>query len=187
METDRFLRLTATCATLAIHGALLAFLARPMFRATETRMAAHQAGLQIVWIPSDTPNPRVIEVVEPRAPLASSRYASPHSAPTEVPSLNSAPGTPPDLPVPRSGVDQLTLRLSLPPEGMEFDDDLMGKGRAAEPTRPSRMNLRLVDRSFGGTMQRMAKNRTCGDLRAALQQHPESTMTILRTMTRLGC
>ena len=187
MKTERSFRLTAACATLAIHGVLLALLARPMLQMPEPRTAAHEAGLQIVWIPRETANRRVIVAVEPRAPTEASTFASPDSETIETARIDSAAGMPPDLPVPLPGSNQPALRLSPPPVAMEFNDDLMGKGRATEPTQPDRMNLRLVDRSFGGTLQRMARNRTCGDLRAALQQRPESTVAILQTMTRLGC
>src|SRR5690606_12956310 len=94
--------------------------------------------------------------------------------------------SPPD-PVSRPESTPRPLSLSPPPTSMGFNDDPMSKGRATAMAQPDRMNLQLVDRSFGGTMQRVTKARTCGDLRAALRQHSGSTMTILRTMTRLGC
>ena len=187
MMTGRSVRLTAAGATLAIHGVLLSLLARPMLQMPEPRTAAHETGLQIVWIPREMANRRVIEGVEPRTPTEASTFASPDRETIETARIDSAAGMPPHLPVPRPGSNPPALRLSPPPVPMEFNDDLMGKGRANAPPQPDRMDLRLVDRSFGGTMQRMARNRTCGDLRAALQQRPESTMAILRTMTRLGC
>jgi len=183
-----FFRLAAACGTLVIHFVLLALLlARPMLRAPEPRMAADETALQIVWIPGEVADRPVVADVETVAPAASGTPAPGRRTTVEPVDAGGPSGSSPPDPVSRPESTRRPLSLSPPPASMGFNDDPMSKGRATAMAQPDRLNLQLVDRSFGGTMQRMTKARTCGDLRAALRQHSGSTMTILRTMTRLGC
>lgn len=188
MKTDRPFRLAAAFATLAIQCVLFAFLlGHPMSHAPDAKTVAGETVLQVVWISREATNPPVVEAPEQAAPAAPST-ATPRRRRNSAPAnAENAPGGSPDAPASRSEFTQHSLNLTLPPASMEFNDDILSKGRAIGTAQTNRMNLQLVDRSFGGTMQRMTKARTCGDLRAALQKHPESTMTILQTMTRLGC
>lgn len=188
MKTDRPLRLASACATLALHCALLALLwGRPTLRATDANPAAEATALQIVWIQKEIAIPPVVAVPQQAAPSAQSTSATRRrrtSAPANAEDAHSGSPSVPEL---RSESNERALDLALPPASLEFNTDIMKKGLSAGTVQTDRMNLKLVDRSFGGTLQRMTKARTCGDLRAALRQHPESTMTILQTMTRLGC
>lgn len=188
MKTEGPFRLAAACATLALHCALFALLVgRPMLRASDANLASEATALQVVWIEREIASPPVVAAPQQAtspAPSTSAPWRGQASAPANT---EYAPSGSPDAPTLRSESTGHTLDLTLPPASLEFNTDIMRKGPATGTVQPNRMNLQFIDRSFGGTMQRMTKARNCGYLRAALQQHPESTMTILQTMDRLRC
>lgn len=49
------------------------------------------------------------------------------------------------------------------------------------------LNLKFVDRSLGGALQRMSRSGACRQLRMALASQSASTESILATMQRYGC
>ena len=189
MKTDRPLRVAAACATLAVHCALFALLlGRPMLCAPDANLAAEATALQVVWIQREVASPQLVVTAPQQAVSSAPSTSAPRRRRASAPAnAEDAPSGSPGAPAHRSESTGYALDLTLPPASLEFNTDIMRKGPSTGTVQTNRMNLQLIDRSFGGTMQRMTKARTCGDLRAALQQHPESTMTILQTMTRLGC
>ena len=188
MKTDRPLRLAAACATLAVHCALFALLlGLPMLRAPDANLAAEATALQVVWIQREIASPPVVAASQQAVSSAPSTSAPRRRRASAPANAEDAPSGSPGASMLRSESTGHALDLTLPPASLEFNTDIMRKGPSTGTVQTNRMNLQLIDRSFGGTMQRMTKARTCGDLRAALQRHPESTMTIFQTMTRLGC
>lgn len=188
-KTDRSFRLAAAVATIAIHCVLFtSLLGCPTLRAPNAKMTTEDVALQVVWIPKEVPNPPSVKAPVQAAPAVPRTFTPKRRRNDALANAENAPSGLSDAPAPPgSESNQHSLNLTLPPTRIEFNDDVMIKGRAKGTAPTNRMNLQFIDRSFSGTMQRMTKARTCGDLRAALQKHPESTMTILRTMDRLDC
>lgn len=89
-------------------------------------------------------------------------------------------------------------RWDLPGERNTHDDTHAGRFRStfqhamddAVPSvarRPVLAHLAFHDHSFGGFLARLSKMTDCGELQAALANHPGSARTILQTMQRLDC
>ena len=80
------------------------------------------------------------------------------------------------------------LNLTLPPVDTvaTFERGPLWRAETIEAT-PNRMQLKIVDQSFGAKLQRMAKAQACKELRSALGRSPSQTTVIISTMKEEGC
>ena len=86
--------------------------------------------------------------------------------------------------VPREG----DTRAAAPPGGFRSTfQHAMDDAVPAPARRTVLANLAFQDRSLGGFLARLSKMTDCGELQAALANHPGSARTILQTMQRLDC
>jgi hypothetical protein len=79
------------------------------------------------------------------------------------------------------------LQLALPLAAVAIPDDPLRRPDRSALAAPERLHVEIADRSFGGTLQRMARARACGELRSALVNSPNSAAAIRRSMERYRC
>jgi len=80
-----------------------------------------------------------------------------------------------------------TLNLSIPAAPMAFERDILDRPGVPAQAAVSRLHVRIQDRSLAGRLNSLSKRRNCGELRAALSTHPESTAAIMGAMEQQGC
>jgi len=82
-------------------------------------------------------------------------------------------------------VAELDLSLVAPP--IDFHRNPLERPSAPLEAGRPRLEVTFADRSLGGALQALAQRRTCGELRAALVGHGESTTSITKAMRRYRC
>lgn len=178
-EWQRIDRIAAVLVSVSFNVALL-WLLNASLRPLGPLEDPAETVLQLVWIeePPVAPLPSTAEAFarQPNRRAREIEVAVPVLDKT-VPAVETGPrkGAPAlDLSLPDGEVGFPSRRIYVP-----------GPSQALAPE--PRARFAFVDRSFGGTMQRMSKNRMCGELKFALTDSPESTDAILASMKRIGC
>ena len=82
--------------------------------------------------------------------------------------------------------DPQQLLLTAPQVKISFNRSPLHQQERFEAT-PTRMNVRMIDASLGGMLQRMTKAQNCKELRSALAKTSGDARTIMATMKEQGC
>lgn len=178
-EWQRIDRIAAVLVSVSFNVALL-WLLNASVRPLAPLGAPADAVIQLVWIEEapDAPPPSTAVTV-PQQPNHSAREVE-----QSIPALDKP------LPTVEAGPGKGTpaLDLSLPSGEVGFPSRRIYAPGPSQTLAPEpRARFTFMDRSLGGTMQRMSRNRMCGELKFALTDSPESTDAILASMKRIGC
>ncbi|MGY0633916.1 hypothetical protein ACW7G3_07130 [Luteimonas sp. A478] len=169
----------AALVSVSFNLVLLCFL-NASLRSPGPHVAPAHDVIQLVWI-EEAPDalPPSTEVAVPKQSNRSAREAE-KAAPMFDKPLEAVEA--------ESGNGTQTLDLSLPGGELVYSSRRIYAPGPSLPSAPEpRARFVFVDRSLGGTMQRMSKNRMCGELKFALTDSPESADAILASMKRIGC
>lgn len=131
----------------------------------------------------------VVQIQGPSTlPSTASRAVDMRQKRQRRPSSELSAGRPPKAAAAAAQSDPMPLNLVVPHAPIHLaEHNPFERPQGKLPPIGTELNLKFVDRSLGGALQRMSRNGACRQLRMALASQTASFESILATMRRYGC
>jgi hypothetical protein len=183
VHEGRRAKLAALAVTVGLHFFFVAGLLR-VTHASLDGVTQDQDAIQVIFI--SRPSSVLHQVPSTQAVAPRQRTAALRQSP-DLERQPKAISPMDDQPNVASTIPPTRLDFSIVPAEIDFRRNPIERPALVMEATPSRLQVRMLDRSFGGRLNAMTQRRACGELRAALATHSESTASIMQAMQRRGC